>query len=522
MANTNELTKEKNTSETSISKKSNPIQKLVSDTSIENETEESPVITDMFTPTQTEMNQEELTEMVDIAKEKGFEYALKFMNDKIHATKQLVEIHYELKCFQHEGAYAISKAVEKVLGVFNQTSTGGMSGDKIPELISVSLPNGEEVKVPWGRIQLPGFDDECYIDLDYDYEDTTITVHARIRKKFEPDIRKVIDMTNEILAKEALYLAQAIELDFDEDDYANEPSFMDLSTIDENKILFSKDILDGLIPILARIKETEKCRKEGLDIKLGVLMEGIYGTGKTLTAFWLGKIAREFGWTFIYVKECKHSAKALKIAENYARNGNGVILFTEDIDQVLRGERGERIQEIVNTLDGGDTKNLPIISIFTTNHIEVIEPTFLRGKRIGSLINFGVLDEETAKQFIDKLVVDKEGKSLMVEGDHTAAINSLCGIVPAFASEVIDKAKAYMIHRQGNQISNEDIVSAADSYKKQIQFAECRAIKQHDSVSDALQILGKELFSNKGGNEEHRAVMQKITDVFRYMEYKIK
>lgn len=461
--------------------------------------------------------QVQIDEFNELVEEHGLKKALKEMNNRIGYDEQLVDVNYRINAFQNEGAYALSLAVERVLGRFDMSPSGGASGDNPPQLINVDLPNGDSVKVPWGRIALPGFDDDCYISLDYDYNPPTIRVEARIKKRDEKDIKKIIDLTREILRDESIYKAQAIELNFDEDDDAEEPAFMDLTTIDEGKILFSKDIMDGLVPILARIKNTDRCVKQGLDIKLGVLMEGPYGTGKTLTAFWLGKIAREFGWTFIYLKNCKHSAKALKIAENYARNDNGVILFTEDIDQVIKGKRGQEIQNIVNTLDGGDTKNLPIISIFTTNHIEVIEPTFLRGKRIGSLINFGVLDLDTAKQFIDKLVVDKKGKSLMAKGDHHAAYEALVGIVPAFASEVIDKAKAYMIHRGAKKISTDDIVAAAESYKKQIEFAQCRAVDtEAEKVPNALRVLGDHLFPTGG---EKKSGMKLLEDTVRIHNY---
>lgn len=463
--------------------------------------------------TKTKAN--EMDELQSAIQEKGFQKGVKYMNDKINAQEQLVDIRYELKAFRDEGAYAISQAVKEVLGYFDMSSIKGASGDNIPELISVTLPDGNEIKIPWGRISLPGFDSNCYIELDYDYYDSEITISARVKKKDEENIKKVVDSAKKFLATESIYLGQAIELEF-EDDEAEEPNFMDLSTIDENKILFSKNIRDGLVPILSRIKEKDKCIELGLDIKLGVLMEGIYGTGKTLVAFWLGKIAREYGWTFIYLKNCHNAAKALKISENYARNGNGVILFTEDIDQAIRGERGQEIQNIVNTLDGGDTKNLPIISIFTTNHIEVIEPTFLRGKRIGSLINFGVLDMDTATQFIDKLVVDKFGRSLMAKGDHQPAIKALCGIVPAFASEVIDKAKAYMIHRGDTRISNEDIVAAADSYKKQIEFAEFKAIDTNNKSETVLKGLA-ELIAHSLFNipdKTNSKIQQVLADVY--------
>ncbi len=57
---------------------------------------------------------DQLDEMNTLTKEKGFDYALKYMNDKLNATKQLVEIRYELKCFQHvqKDSLEISTGIE--------------------------------------------------------------------------------------------------------------------------------------------------------------------------------------------------------------------------------------------------------------------------------------------------------------------------------------------------------------------------------------------------------------------------
>lgn len=495
------INKEKNTMEVSKNEKAKDTQGVTEVTPLTKEEIEQKV------------EQERIEDLVTIAKDKGLDKAMKEMSERIGREEQIVEMEYTIKCFQHEGAYAISQAVERVLGRFDMAPSGASEGP--PTLINIKLPNGEYVKAPWGEISLPGFDKGCYIELDYDWDRGELTVEARIKTRDEADIRKIITMAEQILAKESIYLGQAIELNFDSSGYADEPTFMDLSAIDSDKILFSDEILDGLVPVLSRIKETERCREEGLDIKLGVLMEGPYGTGKTLTAFWLGKIATQHNWTFIYLKNCKNAAKALKMSENFARNGNGVVLFTEDIDQVIRGKRDQTIQDIVNTLDGGDTKTLPIISMFTTNHIEVIEPTFLRGKRIGSLIHFGDLDLATAKQFIDKLVVDANNISLMEEGDHTEAYEALSGIVPAFASEVIDKAKAYMINRGSRKISVADIVTAANSYKKQIAFAECTLLdKDGDSLESALKIIGRQLIG-VATNSSRQGILNKLGEIYK-------
>jgi transitional endoplasmic reticulum ATPase len=453
---------------------------------------------------------EQLVEFNELAEKEGMKRALKLTKEKLEAQEQIIDFNYTFKCFQHEGAYAIHSAVEKVLGSTAMNNSGA-SGNKPPEVMVVKLPNGGEVKVPWGQISLSSFSDESYIELDYDWDDVELTVRCRVPKNLEGKIKEIMDVAGEEIKTNSIYRGQAISLEFDHNNEVDEPDFMDLNTIDENKILFSKQIDDGLVPILARVKNTEACIAQGLDIKLGVLMEGPYGTGKTLTAFWLGKVAKEHGWTFIYLKNCHNTGKALKIAENYAHNGTGVILFTEDIDQAVRGDRGQKIQDIVNTLDGGDTKNLPIISIFTTNHIELIEPTLLRGKRIGSLIHLGELDEDTAEQFIDKLVVDKNDKSLMEEGDHTPAIKALCGIVPAFASEIIDKAKAYMVHRGGTKISNDDIVTAAKSYKDQMEYAVCKKKEAKTDLEAALRIIYRAQLGNP--NKPQEAIKAMLTQI---------
>ncbi len=440
-------------------------------------------------------------------KENGYDAAILAEADIINAKNQVVNLRYKINGFYKETLYALSLAVKEVLGDFFMNTKEGASGPIVPQLISINLPDGTEVKVPSGRIPLNKFGNDCYIESSYDDEVNVLVINARIRQSGEGDLEKIISTTKRIIKENSIYKAKPLVLEFDEYGCVSDPEFLDLSGIDDNKILYSQSIREGLVPILARIKNTEACIEQDLDLKLGVLMEGPYGTGKTLTAFNLANIAAQYGWTFLYVKECKYFANALTIAENFARNDNGVIVFTEDIDQLLRGERDASSQDVLNTLDGGDNKNLPIISIFTTNHIEVIEPTFLRGKRIGSLISFGMLDDETATQFIQKLVVDKNNKSIMEEGDISRAVNALCGIAPAFASEVIDKAKAFMIHRGDNKITQDDIVSAANSYKAQMEYAVCRKIEVN-----TIETNVKSLFSeiNKDDKRIFDALVKRL------------
>lgn len=465
---------------------------------------------------------EHLKELNNLISKHGFEKGLRILNDKVNAEEQIIRIHHTLKAFQNEGTYAVYQAVTDVIGFFDMATVKGASGDQAPQMITINKPDGTTIDVPFGRINLPTFDQESYIELTYDWAGK-LTITANIRKKFEGDVREIFEKSQFYLDNESIYKGRAISLEYTDEGYAREPEFLNLSNIDEEKILLSKNSRDALVPIISRLENTEKCILNGLDLKFGALMEGPYGTGKTLIAFMLGKIATKHGWTFIYLKDCNNIAKTLKAAENYTKGNSkqGVVVFAEDIDQAVRGERDGKIQDIVNTLDGGDTKGLPIISIFTTNHIELIESTFMRGKRIGTLISLGGLDEDTANQFIDKLVVDDEGNSLLEDEDYTEAAKSLLGIVPAFASEVIDKAKAYMIHRGAKKISNADIVKAAESYKKQMEFAQCKEKETPPSnLIEAMKIFGQHMFLGAAGNDSTKDAMDKAANIYHFLQNK--
>lgn len=53
-------------------------------------------------------------------------------------------------------------------------------------------------------------------------------------------------------------------------------------------------------------------------------------TGKTLYAFKLAKKANDNDWMFLYVKDAKDTLEAMKVAQKYANNGKGIVLFVED------------------------------------------------------------------------------------------------------------------------------------------------------------------------------------------------
>lgn len=151
------------------------------------------------------------------------------------------------------------------------------------------------------------------------------------------------------------------------------------------------------------------------------------------------------------------------------------------------------MQDILNTLDGGDTKDMNVITLFTTNHIELIEPTFLRGKRIGTIISMGALDSTTAEVFI------RESFKI---GDYVINddLSSVCkfieesNIAPAFMAEIIEKVKAMMVLNDQNVVDPEEIRYSVESYLGQVKLSQTKDMSltpEKKFVDSFLDILGQ-------------------------------
>lgn len=229
---------------------------------------------------------------------------------------------------------------------------------------------------------------------------------------------------------------------------------------------------------------------------------------KTLYAFKLAKDAVAHNWAFIYLKNPEILAEVLRMCQVIDRSGYGVVVFVEDIDQVTRGSRDAKLQDILNTLDGGDTKDLNVITLFTTNHIELIEPTFLRGKRIGSVITMDCLDAETAEKFIKASFTKEEG--YVLDGDFTEVYKYIesAGIAPAFMAEIVESTKSKLIFIDDNKVTPFHIKTSVESYQRQVALAQKKDVTE--TPSERLVKALRETLSTPQLNEKVEAVLSMI------------
>lgn len=415
--------------------------------------------------------------LVDVvASDKSYHDILSYIKNEITESTRIISFNYKIKCFLEDGAYALSRAVEEIHGFTTQQDRKGPSGNNPPQMMDVRFADGTREKVPFGKISLPAIGEGAFVDMKYDYKNQTLLLEGQCEKRFVRLMDEIVEETTRLVREDSIYRGKAIKIV----DESVSPSFIDLSTIDRTPLFLTPEAVFATQPIEARIEHTERCTRNGIDLKFGVLLEGNYGTGKTLYAFKLALKAINNGWSFIYCPNPDKALYVLEVAAMLSKNGKGVVIFLEDIDKVLN-ERNTVTNEISLMMDGGETKHMNIITILTTNHLERIDPTFVRGKRIGSIVTLSYPDKATAKRMIEKYLVDEFGNSILEEDCEEAAQEIENNkIVPAFIAEILDRVKSHLIYSGREKVTNADIVSSIRSYRKQMEIATVRVGEKTD------------------------------------------
>lgn len=410
---------------------------------------------------------------------------LGFIEGEIKQSKKMASFKYTLLCWKPDGVYQLNRAINEVFGSAVSKEDRSPSGNSNIDTVDVILADGSRTKVPFGKISLEELGEDSEININYDNDRHLLLVKGQCQFRYQSLIDDIVERTKELLATESIYKNQALEIT-----NLSEPKIMTLAGIDKQFMVLSKKTEFELQPLRSRILYPEKCITKGIPLKYGCLLEGKYGTGKTLLAFKLAKDAVNNGWSFVYLKDPSLLAETLRMCKVVDRSGHGVIVFVEDIDQVTRGNRDSAMQDILNTLDGGDTKDMNVITLFTTNHIELIEPTFLRGKRIGSVITMDCLDAETAERFIRETFSEAEGYS--VDDDLSDVCNYIAKaqIAPAFMAEIVESTKSKLIFTEETHVTSFHIKTSVESYQRQVGLASKKAIIETPADKLAAGLIG--------------------------------
>lgn len=377
----------------------------------------------------------------------GYNQGIEWLQRRRDEDEKIVAVQEDVDAYPMEGGYAFMRALQRTYGFTSLINTPTMFGPKPPQLIGLEIGIGETAQVPWGRMQVP--DVEGWIGTTIATKDNdrfVFRIVGEVKQKEKHKVAALAALTRKIVAEESIYRGQAIRVKFQDpteetaDPYIS-PRFMDTSGVRANELVFSDEVMEQVnTSLFTPIERTELCRKYGIPRKRGVLLEGPYGTGKTLTAFVTAAKAVQNGWTFVYLDNVAQLKQAIMFAKQY----EPAVIFAEDIDQVIGDQdRDEETNEILNTIDGVISKTSEILVCLTTNHVETINQAMLRPGRLDAVISVRPPDATAAEKLIRLYA-----RGLLEKKQDLSGVGELiAGQQPAVIREAVERAKLRAVAR---------------------------------------------------------------------------
>lgn len=351
-----------------------------------------------------------------------------------------VAINERIEGYPIDVAYALQLAVMDIFGIRELRNTPGFFGETPPTFQSIAINSGgDTVEIFLGRFAIPGA--EGYLETSRDFNDA-LWVRGKIRQKSVPVLRKLIHRTKEMLRTTSLYKGKAFRVWMEEHTEGFEtkvtmanPEFIDVNFLPAQLMLNRNTTKLLEATLWAPVTRSEQTRHYGKNLKRTILLEGPYGTGKSLTALVTAAMSSRFGWTFIYLNDVADLKRVYPFANRYAPS----IIFAEDIDTIAqRGNEG--IEMLNNVLDGVDTKDRDVILVLTSNHVDKLPKSLLRPGRFDTIVHYYLPDRDTAARLVrqyggsdidttnfdDRIVGDKHGRGEVSKISPTLTTPAIC------------------------------------------------------------------------------------------------
>lgn len=420
----------------------------------------------------------------------GFDEAIQQITRMRDHDEQTIVIKEEVNAYYLDGAVAFNEAMRRIYGWTEAVAIPGFFGPTPPQMLQVEVGFGESRLIPTGRFELPGVTGFVQIGQAMKHGRIIMSFAASVKRKNEAAIHKLVELTREIVAAESIYRGKAFRIRFKDENGMQtdaQPQFLDLSSVKADELIFSESV-DAAVrtSVFTPIEFTEAVRGAKIPLKRGVLLTGKYGVGKTLVAYVTADKAVKNGWTFIYCERADELQEAIRFAQQYGP----AVIFCEDIDRVTAGERSVSMDDILNTLDGVDSKKSELMVILTTNHIDTINKAMLRPGRLDAIINVLPPDAEAVKRLI-KLYARG---LLAAETNLDMVAARLDGQIPAVIRECVERAKLSAIRLThgliGFQLDEAALNDASLGMQNQLALLNADVVK----VSDAevlFTLIGK-------------------------------
>ena len=415
----------------------------------------------------------------------------------MEAEEMVVQVMEDFNCFVYEGAYALKLALEELYGWVDIQPTPDFFGDIPPALVGVKINEaGTTVQVPWGRFLCPVIPKaDGFLQSGVDKGPREIgmrhfRLNGEIKQKYSGVFKELCECVRKHLKTSSIYKGKAISIKFIDPNTGMpypmpEPKFIKLDNVDRAQLIFPDDVEAAVrTNLFTPIEHTEAVRAAGIPLKRGILLAGNFGTGKTLAAYVAAKLAVDHGHTFIYAESIEEFHQVMEFARLYSEGGKIAIVFCEDIDKLLKGERSISMDQVLNILDGVDGKRFEVMSVFTTNDVEQVHQAAVRPGRIDAIIHVQRPDSVA----VQRLVRLYAGTRLPEAEDLSEVGLTLEGNIPAVIREVVERGKLFQIGLgyPAAELSAEALLESAKTMKMQLELLE----EKRDIKPSEMAIFG--------------------------------
>lgn len=421
--------------------------------------------------------------------------------------------------FPWDGANALDCVLTEKFGWAAATAKEGFFGPQPPQLITIDVSPTLKRQVPWGEFSLPGVDGRIGTSHEWKNNRIVFSLYAQIKRKDEATVRRVFEEVREFLKVKSIYRGQAIRMRFcdDEGDLLPmpEPTFLETGKLRPEHLVYSDDVQASIdTNLFTPITRVHDCIANAIPVKRGVLLGGPFGTGKTLAATVAATLAVEAGVTYLYVPRADELARAIEFAKQY--QSPACVVFCEDVDRVMDGERDVEMDDILNIIDGIDTKDAKLITVLTTNAMRAINPAMLRPGRLDAVIEVTAPDAGA----VQRLLRLYGGENIDAQSDLAAVGEELSGCIPAVIAEVVKRAKLAQLKLQkpGEKVcylSETALLDAARTMRAQIDLLnEASAPKEPEITLDTTlqMVVERAVKPHTDRLEEIEADMQRVRE----------
>lgn len=389
--------------------------------------------------------------------------AIKYLMDYQKQMETVTSFNRTFRFRPQDGAHAFDASMRKLFGSAGIGVTiKTMFGNIPPQMITIDIGVGKTMQVPWGEIRLDQLEATFQLGSVRDAEYGHL-FHLSIEgpRKYKAHYEAFFQVVQVELETNSIYKGKAV-------DGGKVPSFLDTTKTDPDRVYYAQAVMDQMqANVFAVLDHTAKFREMNMPLKRSVLLEGPYGTGKTLFGTLTAQRAVKNGWTFILCRPGKDNLEeVLQTAQLYAP----AVVWFEDIEtQAGVDEMGNSlgVSKVLDMLDGAQSKSAEIMACFTTNHVKRLQKAVLRPGRLDSIIHVEHLDEQGFAKLITQTLPPG---ALDNKVDMAAVSKAFTGYLPSFAVEAVRRAARYNLVRtsgKGSRITTEDLVKAADDLRVQ-------------------------------------------------------